>query len=211
MTNKEFDNLCFGVLLDKYGSDYFTPKERQEIMNKALLEWYRISVDEYETNSKKRIELWRYEKDKTFNNVSKVKLSELGSLYRLTAVTAVFDVKCIDDEVIRAVKPRSKDEFGRGESFYYTKCDDFEPCYLNKTENGERILDVMSETTPKVLTFFYLRNIDLIDLRVDVGLDVDDVIAREQLPPRVVRIAEKIIESQNYSNSVNVEVPLINN
>ena len=211
MTNKEFDNLCFGILLDKYGSDYFTPKERQEIMNKALLEWYRLSVDEYEVNSKKRTELWRYEKDKSFDKVSKVKLSELGSFYRLTAVTAVFDVACINDEVIRDVKPRSKDTYGRGESFYFTKCDDFEPCYLNKTENGERILDIMSETTPKVLTLFYLRNIELIDLKVDKEVDVEDTIAREILPPRVVRIAEKIIESQNYSNSVNVEVPIINN
>lgn len=211
MTNKEFDNLCFGILLDKYGSDYFTPKERQEIMNKALLEWYRLSVDEYEVNSKKRTELWRYEKDKSFDKVSKVKLSELGSFYRLTAVTAVFDVACINDEVIRDVKPRSKDTYGRGESFYFTKCDDFEPCYLNKTENGERILDIMSETTPKVLTLFYLRNIELIDLKVDKEVDVEDTIAREILPPRVVRVAEKIIESQNYSNSVNVEVPIINN
>lgn len=211
MTNKEFDNLCFGILLDKYGSDYFTPKERQEIMNKALLEWYRLSADEYEINSKKRTELWRYEKDKSFDKVSKVKLSELGSFYRLTAVTAVFDVACINDEVIRDVKPRSKDTYGRGESFYFTKCDDFEPCYLNKTENGERILDIMSETTPKVLTLFYLRNIELIDLKVDKEVDVEDTIAREILPPRVVRIAEKIIESQNYSNSVNVEVPIINN
>ena len=85
------------------------------------------------------------------------------------------------------------------------------PCYLNKTENGERILDIMSETTPKVLTLFYLRNIELIDLKVDKEVDVEDTIAREILPPRVVRVAEKIIESQNYSNSVNVEVPIINN
>jgi len=211
MKSSEFDNLCFGVFLDKYGSDYFDPKTREAIMNKALLEWYRTAAREYEIDSKRRIELWRYEKDTDFTNTKKFKLSELDEVYRITAITAMFYVKCIDDDVIKAVKPRSKDEYAVGQQIFYLKCDDFEPCYLNVTENGERIVDIISDSTPKSLTVFYLRNIGLIDLRLDNDVDVEDSIAREILPPIVVRLAEKIIESQNYSNSVNVEVPLINN
>lgn len=204
MIVKDFVYRLFGVLLDKYGSDYFNLKEQEALIRQGISECFKDWADNFETNVQYQKYLLDFECRDEFNSKkSFTKLDLSNPIYRLTAITAEFEVNCSGKKIRteREVAILRKEERGRTQRTYYKSSSDMFPMYeyINNSYN------ILSDTPPLKLKVDYIKkykNFNILEL--NDKMEFTDESIENHIFKRCVTIITDKIEG-NYSQALNEE------
>ncbi len=204
MIVKDFVYRLFGVLLDKYGSDYFNPKEQEAFIRQGISECFKDWADNFETNVQYQKYLLDFECRDELNSIKSFTKSDLSNpIYRLTAITAEFEVNCSGKTIRtdREVAILRKEERGRTQRTYYKSSSDMFPMYeyINNSYN------ILSDTPPLKLKVDYIKKYKNFNiLEPNDEMEFTDESIENHIFKRCVTIITDKIEG-NYSQALNEE------
>lgn len=145
---------------DKYNSPHIRHRAFQWMYSEARKEWLRQKLKDYETVEQVRMDLLPFNREKDFLNTKRINLNQVApdKIEQRTGVWADFEFECNGEVKIYTfpVQPLTKDVAAVLMTDPFNQPSDEFPYYLDKND-GQPYLEILSTTTPQVVTLSYIK------------------------------------------------------
>ena len=210
LTNQQFYDYVIEKL-DKSGSPYFEELVVNQFANEAYLEWIRKTAYDAELTEARRGDLAELTKRKVLGTTKKFTLDFTPVPKYILALNGDYDFECngIVTTRTRPITPINFDQYSKAQDNPDLSSNDAFPDYIRYAENSVSTIEIISNSTPKNVEMFYIKEPVLFDIVgnpdgfVEIGME-----QQYQVLDMVVAKLEANVHDFNSNQVANQEIQL---